>query len=338
MRAVIFRKPLPITDSHALEDVELPVPTPSGRDILVEVKAVSVNPVDVKIRQSAMPETTQGRVLGWDAAGTVMATGPDVKNFAKGDEVFYAGSLNRPGTNAEFHLVDERIVGHKPRSLTWAEAAALPLTGLTAWEMLFDRLQIRRAVPGAKPSILIIGGAGGVSSMAIQLVRKLTDLTVIATASRPESRHWVEGLGAHYVIDHSLPMAPQIAALPTGAPGFVFSTNETKHHLADIVALLAPQGHMGLIDDPDFLDVMPLKKKSLSLHWELMFTRPLFDTEDIAQQGTILNEISRLVDKGKIVTTLSEHFGTINAANLKRAHSLIETGRTKGKIVLEGFQ
>lgn len=337
MRAVGYQTPLPIDNPASLQDIDLPKPVPSGRDLLVEIRAVSVNPVDTKVRRSATPDVGQWRVLGWDAAGIVVGTGPEVTDFAIGDEVFYAGALDRPGTDAEFHLVDERIVGRKPRSLNWAEAAALPLTAITAWEMLFDRLDIRRPLPGVKPAVLIIGGAGGVSSIAIQLARVLTDVTVIATASRPETRDWVTSLGAHHVVDHSRPLAAQVAALPAGAPGFVFSTTQTDRHMPEIVALIAPQGHFGLIDDPAALDALPLKKKSLSLHWELMFTRPLFGTADMGRQGEILNDVSRLVDDGRIRTTLGRNLGLITAANLRQAHALIENGQAKGKIVLEGF-
>jgi len=337
MRAVGYQAPLPIDAPAALQDIELPRPVPTGRDLLVEIRAVSVNPVDTKVRASAAPEPGQWRVLGWDASGIVAETGPDVRNFSVGDEVFYAGSLPRPGTNAEFHLVDERIVGHKPKSLDWAQAAALPLTAITAWEMLFDRLDIRRTVPCAGPSLLIIGGAGGVGSIAIQLARALTDITIIATASRPETQDWVRSLGAHHVIDHRTPLAAQIETIHTGAPGFVFSTTQTDQHFPEIVALLAPQGHFGLIDDPETLDAMPLKRKSLSLHWEFMFTRPMFETADMQEQGNILNQIATLVDTGKIRTTLGENFGPINATNLRRAHALIESGQAKGKIVLAGF-
>lgn len=337
MRAIGYQTPLAIENPASLQDIDLPRPVPGGRDILVEVRAISVNPVDTKVRQNAMPEAGQWRVLGWDAAGVVVATGPDVTDFAIGDEVFYAGAIDRPGANAEFHLVDERIVGRKPRTLGWAEAAALPLTSITAWEMLFERLDIRRNVSGAPPSLLIIGGAGGVSSIAIQLARVLTDLTIIATGSRPETQKWVRDLGAHHVINHSQPLAPQIADLPADAPLFVFSTTQTDQHLLDIVALIAPQGHLGLIDDPAELSALPLKQKCLSLHWELMFTRSLFGTPDIAKQGEILNEVSRLVDAGRPRTTLGANLGAINAANLRRAHALIESGRAKGKIVLEGF-
>ncbi|GAA4487261.1 zinc-binding alcohol dehydrogenase family protein [Gluconacetobacter asukensis] len=337
MRAVGYQTPLPIDNPEALQDIDLPKPVPVGRDILVEIRAVSVNPVDTKVRRSAAPESGQWRVLGWDAAGVVTAVGPDVSKFSVGDEVFYAGALQRAGTNAQFHLVDERIVGRKPRSLDWAEAAALPLTAITAWEMLFDRLDVRRAVPGATPSLLIVGGAGGVGSIAIQLARALTDLTVIATASRPETREWVRQLGAHHVIDHTQSLAAQVMHLPTGAPGFVFSTTQTDRHFEDIVALLAPQGRFGLIDDPTELSALPLKRKSLSLHWELMFTRPLFETADMSAQGMLLDEVAALIDAGRVRTTLAEHYGLINAENLRRAHAVIESGRAKGKIVLEGF-
>lgn len=337
MHAIGYKIPHAIDDVNGLNDIDLPVPVPTGRDLLVEIRAVSVNPVDTKIRASTPPEPGQWRVLGWDAAGTVTAVGPDVQDFAVGDAVFYAGALQRSGTNAEFHLVDERLVGRKPETLDWAQAAALPLTALTAWEMLFDRLDITRPVPGTQGTLLIIGGAGGVGSIAIQLARALTEMTVIATASRPETQEWVKELGAHHVIDHRQNLAPQVAALPTGAPGFVFSTTQTAEHMADIVALLAPQGHFGLIDDPATLDAAPLKRKSLSLHWESMFTRSTFATSDMGRQGRILSEVAALIDNGRLRTTLGAHFGPITAANLHRAHALIESGKARGKLVLEGF-
>ncbi len=275
-------------------------------------------------------------MLGWDAAGIVQEVGPDVTQFAVGDEVYYAGSLIRPGTNAEFHLVDARIVGRKPASLDWAEAAALPLTTLTAWEAMFDRLDVTKPVPGAA-AILIIGGAGGVGSIAIQIARQRTDLIVISTASRPETQEWVKGLGAHHVIDHSRPLAPQIAELNIGAPAFVFSTTHTEQHASDIAELIAPQGRFGFIDDPKALDVMLFKRKAVSIHHELMFTRSLYGTPDMDEQGKILNSLAVLVDDGKIRTTLTEKLSPINAANLKTVHALIESGAARGKIVLEGF-
>lgn len=337
MRAVAYQTPQPITAATALVDVDLPKPRPEGRDLLVAVKAVSVNPVDTKVRRSAAPADGEWKVLGWDAAGVVEAVGPEVSLFKPGDEVFYAGAINRAGTNAEYHLVDERIVGPKPKSLDFAAAAALPLTAITAWEMLFDRLDVARPVPGAAEAIVIVGGAGGVGSIAIQLARALTGLTVIATASRPETQDWVRSLGAHHVIDHRQPLSPQVAALGLGQPGFVFSTTNTDDHTDSIIELVAPQGRFGLIDDPKVLNVLPMKRKSISLHWELMFTRSLFGTADMAKQHELLVAVADLVDQGRIRTTLAEHFGTINAAHLRKAHELLESGRSRGKIVLEGF-
>jgi NADPH2:quinone reductase len=337
MRAIGFREPQPISAQTSLIDLDLPVPVAAGRDLLVEVKAVSVNPVDTKVRRRPLPDGSELRVLGWDAAGIVKAVGPDVTAFKPGDAVFYAGAIDRPGSNAEFQLVDERIVGTKPASLGFAEAAALPLTAITAWEALFDRLRIRDAVPGAAKALLIVGGAGGVGSIAIQLARQLTDLTVIATASRPETQAWARELGAHHVIDHAKPLAAEIEALRIGTPGVVFVTTHTQAHLPEIIKLIAPQGRIAVIDDAETLDVMPLKGKSLSLHWEMMFARSLHQTADMQAQGDLLNEVARLVDADKIRTTLSETFGTINAANLKRAHALLESNRARGKIVLEGF-
>ncbi len=338
MRAIGYQACLPINDPAALVDIELIDPEPSGRDLLVEVRAVSVNPVDTKVRRKAQPTAGTWNVLGWDAAGTVKARGPDATLFKPSDAVFYAGALNRPGTNAELHLVDERIVGRKPRSLKWSETAALPLTAITAWEVLFDRLDIHRSVPGAAPSILIIGGAGGVGSIAIQLVRQLSELTILATASRPETQRWARDLGAHHVIDHAAPLIGQIDKLDLGVPGIVFSTTNTSAHLSKIAEIIAPQGRLALIDDPENLDISAFKRKSVSVHWEFMFTRPLFHTADVPEQGKLLNEVARLIDAGTLRTTFSRSFGRINAQNLRRAHALIESGRAMGKVVLEGFE
>ncbi|MBY5896379.1 zinc-binding alcohol dehydrogenase family protein [Rhizobium ruizarguesonis] len=337
MRAVAYKTPQPISAETSLIDVELPIPEAKGHDLLVEIKAVSVNPVDVKVRAHSAPPAGEFKVLGWDAAGIVKAIGADVTLFKPGDEVFYSGVISRPGSNAEFHLVDERIVGAKPKSLDFAAAAALPLTSITAYEALFDRLKVQDAVSGAGRSILIIGGAGGVGSITIQIARALTDLTVIATASRPETQDWVKELGAHHVVDHSKPIAPEVAALGIGAPGFIFSTTNTDSHIGDIVEAIAPQGRFALIDDPKTLDIVPFKRKAVSVHWELMFTRPLYGTPDMIEQHKLLNRVSELVDAGKIRTTLSEIVGPINAANLKTAHAMVESGRMKGKAVLAGF-
>jgi NADPH:quinone reductase len=336
MRAVGYFAPGPITAPDSLRDIELPRPSASGRDLLVEVRAISVNPVDYKVRSSAPAPAGAAKVLGWDAAGVVVEAGPQASLFKVGDEVFYAGSIARPGTNAQFHLVDERIVGHKPRSLGFAQAAALPLTAITAWEALFDRIDIRKPVPGAAPAVLIIGGAGGVGSIAIQLVRALTELTVMATASRPETMAWIKDLGAHHVIDHGKSVAAEVAALGVGAPGLVFSTTHTPDHLKDIVALIAPQGRLALINGEP-LELTPLMSKSVSIHWESMFTRSLLQTADMAEQHVLLDKVAGLVDAGKIRTTIAEHFGVINAENLKRAHAFLESGKARGKIVLEGF-
>ena len=337
MRAIGYQTSKPTTEPDFLVDTDLPTPTPEGRDVLVRVQAISVNPVDTKVRQRAQPEPGAWKILGWDAAGRVEAVGSAVTRFRPGDAVFYAGALERSGTNAELHLVDERIVGHAPATLSPAQAAALPLTAITAWETLFDRLDVRRPVPGAANAILIIGGSGGVGSIATQLARTLTDLTVITTASRPETREWSLGLGAHHVVDHNGDLAAQVEALGIGAPAFVFSTTQSDKHLAAAAALIAPQGRYALIDDPATLDISVFKRKSVSLHWEFMYTRSMFGTADIAEQAALLDEVARLVDAGSLRTTLGENYGAITAENLKRAHTMLESGRSIGKIVLEGW-
>lgn len=337
MKVVGYRLSLPISEAEALIDGELPDPTPSGRDLLVQVKAVSVNPVDTKIRKASAPPTGEMKVLGWDAAGVVVATGSEAKLFKPGDEVWYAGSIARPGTNSELHLVDESIVGKKPASLDFAHAAALPLTTITAWELLFERLG---AVPGKRPTedvLLIIGAAGGVGSILTQLASRLTSMTVIGTASRVETTNWVRSLGAHHVIDHSKSLSAELKRIGILGVTHVASLTQTDSHFGQIVELLAPQGKLGLIDDPKPLDINHLKRKSISVHWELMFTRSLFGTPDMIAQHRLLSEVAELVDAGVIRTTLGEQFGRINALNLKRAHALIESGKAKGKIVLEGF-
>ncbi|KQS64216.1 Zn-dependent oxidoreductase [Rhizobium sp. Leaf371] len=337
MKAVAYTKAGTIERDDALIDIELPRPAPGPRDLLVAVDAISVNPVDTKIRKNVDPDAGSTKVLGWDAVGRVAEVGSAVTAFKPGDAVYYAGSLLRPGANSEFHLVDERLVGRKPASISNAEAAALPLTAITAWEMLFDRLDVRKPVPGAAKAILIIGGAGGVGSIAIQLVRALTDLTVIATASREETRAWVSDLGAHHVVDHSRPLADQIAALGIGAPAFVFSTTETHRHLPEIAKLIAPQGRFGLIDDPESLDVIGFKRKAVSIHWELMFTRSIFETADMDEQGKLLDGVAALIDAGRLRTTVTDVLRPIHAETLMQAHAVIESGKARGKIVLEGF-
>ena len=336
MRAVGYKHSRPIDQADSLIDLEIEKPTAQGRDLLVEVKAVSVNPVDTKVRKRADPKGGAPKILGYDAAGVVAAVGSDAKLFKPGDEVFYAGSILRQGTDAEYHLVDERIVGAKPKTLDFAAAAALPLTSITAWEMLFDRLAVPR--DGAEGrSLLIVGGAGGVGSIAIQLARHLTKLTIITTASRPETVAWCKELGAHHVIDHSKPMAAQLEAIGHRFVDYVFGVNASDQHYDTIVEIIAPQGKLGMIDDPGMFDANKLKGKSASLHWESMFTRSSFQTADMEAQHRLLSEVAKLVDTGVIRTTLAETLGTINAANLKRAHALIESGRARGKLVLAGF-
>src|SRR3954469_3691912 len=336
MRAVGYRNSLPIEQAESLLDIEVAKPAPQGRDLLVQVKAVSVNPVDTKVRMRADPKGGEPKVLGYDATGIVAAKGPDAGLFNAGDEVWYAGSILRPGTNSEFHLVDERIVGRRPKSLDFAAAAALPLTSITAWEMLFDRFAIPRDGAEGK-SLLIVGGAGGVGSVCIQLARTLTKLTVIATASRPETQAWCKELGAHHVIDHSKPMAEQLKAKGHRFVDYIFGVTHSDQHFDTIAEVIAPQGKFGLIDDPKPFEFSKLKGKSASLHWEAMFTRSTFQTPDMDAQHRLLNEVAAMVDAGTIRTTFAESLGAINAANVRRAHAMVESGRTRGKLVLEGF-
>jgi len=337
MKAIAYQKSLALDHPESLLDIDLPEPVAQGRDILVEVKAVSVNPVDTKVRLGMAPAQGEWRVLGWDAAGIVRSIGPEATLFKPGDRVWYAGSIARAGSNSELQLVDERIVGKMPQTLDFAAAAALPLTSLTAWEMLFDRLGLARDRNPNGKSLLIIGAAGGVGSILTQLARQLTGLTVIGTASRPETQQWVRAMGAHYVLNHHQPLADQFTQLDLSPPEYVVSLTHTDEHVAQIVAVIAPQGKFGLIDDPKSFDITLFKRKSISVHWELMFTRALFSTPDMIAQHHILSEMAQLVDADTLRTTANENFGPINAANLKRAHALIESGLARGKIVLEGF-
>jgi NADPH:quinone reductase len=323
-----------------LQEIDLPKPKPGLRDLLVEVRAISVNPVDAKIRGGGGPGAPSGeaKVLGWDAAGVVAEVGTEVTHFAPGDEVYYAGALDRTGSNAEYQLVDERIVGQKPAAIGFAEAAALPLTTLTAWEMLFDRLTIRIGKPANIGSLLVIGGAGGVGSIAIQLARRLTGLTILATASRPETKAWALEMGAHHVIDHRRPLAEQVRLIVPDGVKHVLALTRTEDHFDEIVDALAPQGALVLIENPARpLDIVKLKPKSISLHWEFVFTRARFQTADMDEQGRVLNEVAGLVDAGLIRTTMTSNLGLINPANLKRAHTIAESGAAIGKVVLSGF-
>ena len=333
MKAISYIDGMDHGFQNPLVDIEKAMPSLKDRDLLVRIKAISVNPVDTKVRRNPVA-VGNTRILGWDAVGEIVEVGSGVQHFKVGDQVWYAGDLTRDGSNAEYQAVDERIVSLKPQSLSDAEAAALPLTAITAWEMLFDRFNVDL---DQSDNILVIGGAGGVGSIAIQLLKAKTNLKVIATASREETKAWVKSLGADYVIDHTEDLNTQIKALGLDAPRYIFSTNQTETYLPQISKLIAPQGKFGLIDDPKSLDIVEFKSKSVSVHWEFMFTRSMFNTTDIEQQSQLLHQVAELVDNHRIKTTLNQTLGKINAKNLKLAHELIETGRAKGKIVLEGF-
>ncbi|MDP0492133.1 MAG: zinc-binding alcohol dehydrogenase family protein [Verrucomicrobiota bacterium JB023] len=335
MKAVAYQKFLPAEHPESLLDVELPAPEAQSRDLLVRVEAVSVNPVDTKVRVRKEPAEGDYQVLGWDAAGVVEAVGAEVTLFQPGDKVYYAGALDRPGSNSELHLVDERIAAKMPESLDFAQAAALPLTTITAWEILFDRLGFTAESTG---TLLVIGAAGGVGSIMIQLAKQLTRLTVIGTSSREETKQWALDLGADHVINHRNPLHEELQALGTPQVHAIASLTNTEQHLPALAEAIAPQGKIAVIDDPSALDIMPFKQKCVSWHWEFMFTRSLFQTEDIQKQHDLLTETARLIDAGRIKTTLAETFGAINATNLRRAHQLLESGKSRGKIVLAGFE
>lgn len=336
MRAVAYAKALPVSDDACLFDATLPRPEASGFDLLVAVKAVSVNPVDVKRRARDDPGGAP-RVLGYDASGVVVAAGGATTLFRPGDEVYYAGAIGRPGANSEFHCVDERLVGRKPATLGWAEAAALPLTTLTAWELMFERIGVRRGEPADRRTVLMVGAAGGVGSIAIQFARRLTGLMVIATASREASGAWCRAMGADHVIDHALPLTPQIEALGHPCVDIVLGLNGSDRHLPEVAKLIAPLGHLGLIDDAKGFDFGVFKSKSVSIHWEFMFTRAAFATPDMARQGEILTEVAGLIDAGRLRSTLGAIVGPIDAAHLREAHRRIESGGVCGKLCLEGF-
>ena len=350
MKAVGYLHSHPIRQPEALMDIHLPIPLATGNDLLVKVKAISVNPVDAKIRASLSTKDGEYKVLGWDAAGEVIAAGDDTQLFKVGDEVWYAGDLTRQGSYAEYQLVDERIVGHKPKSLSFAEAAALPLTTITAWETLFDRFEFTPCLPRKgnhrqrpdhprKHCILIVGAGGGVGSILTQLAAQLTDALVIGTASRPQTQVWVKKLGAHHVIDHRTPLQPQLEQLALSNVTHVASLSHTEQHYNELVELLAPQGKLALIDDLESpVDILKMKQKSLSLHWEFMYTRSMFNTWDMEKQHQLLSTVATLIDKDIIQTTKCNHYGKINAENLRHAHTLIESHHAMGKIVLEGFE
>lgn len=337
MKAVGYFQSLPIDQVDSLIDLTVAEPAPGDFDLVVEIKAVSVNPVDTKVRMRAASTDGRPRILGWDAAGVVRAVGAKTSKFKPGDKVWYAGDVTRAGSNSELQIVDERLVGPMPASLDFAAAAALPLTSITAWELLFDRLNVLSADPARDNTLLVIGAGGGVGSILIQLARQLTGWTVIGTASRAQTHTWVRELGAHHVIDHTQPLAEGLKALGIAQVSAAISITHTDEYLPQMADLLEAEGQFALIDDPKSLDVLAFKRKSLSVHWESMFTRSTFQTPKLARQGEILRRVAQLVDRGVVRSTVAEHFGVINAANLKRAHALLESGQSRGKIVLEGF-
>ena len=337
MKAVGITHYRQIDEADVFVDVDLPKPAPEGQDILVAVKAISINPVDTKVRRGGGDKVeTPARILGWDASGVVEAAGPDATLFKPGDEVFYAGDITRSGSNAEFQLVDERIVGRKPTSLSFAEAAALPLTTLTAYESFFDRLGIDRDGGNKGESVLIIGAGGGVGSIGIQLARA-AGLTIIATASRPETTAWVKELGADHVINHREDMVAQVRELGMQFVDHIAIFNDMRHW-DTAVELIRPQGGIVTIDDTNLpMPMAGMKTKAAALHWEFMFARAMHQTPDMAEQHKLLSYVADEIDAGRIRTTLDTVLSPINAENMTKAHAMIETGTAKGKVVVEGF-
>ena len=335
MKAIGYTNAGPISAENSLIEFETDKPQPGPNDLLVEVRGISVNPVDVKVRTNRQPPEGEPRILGFDAAGIVKEAGTATTRFKPGDEVFYAGDFTRPGTNAEFHAVDERLVGRKPSSLGFAEAAAMPLTSITAWEILFDSFGLKEG-EGAGDSLLVIGGAGGVGSILTQLAKKVAGLTVIATASRPDTQAWVEKMGADHVVNHRNPLDEEMKALGI-APRYVAALTQTDNHFGAIVELIKPRGHIAMIDDPQNLDIAAIKLKALSFSWEFMFARSMFQTEDMDAQHKLLNRVADLLDEGTLIPTVNKHGGEMNVANLRSAHEHQESGAAIGKTVLEGF-
>lgn len=337
MKAIGYNQAGPITADNSLIEFEADKPTVGPKDLLVEVRGISVNPVDIKVRAMPElgPEKGQTKVIGYDAAGIVKEIGSDVSQFKVGDEVFYAGDITRAGTNSQLHAVDERIVGKKPTSLGFAESAGFPLTSITAWELLFDSFNLKEG-DGAGESLLIIGAAGGVGSILIQLAKKLTNLTVIVTASRPDTVEWVKKMGADHVINHRESLVDQVKDLGL-QPSYVASLNGTEGHFPGIIELIKPRGHIALIDDPQNLGINAIKSKALSFSWEFMFTRSMFQTDDIDVQSKLLNRVSELIDEGTLISTVTGNLGSLSTETLKAAHTQQESGRVIGKNVLDGF-
>ena len=338
LKAVGLYKYLPIDQKDSLLDLEIEKPSPQGKDVLVGVQAIAVNPVDTKMRAPQDKVEDSPRILGWDVAGVVDSVGSDVSLFKPGDEVYYAGSFVKPGCNSEFHIVDERIVGTKPESLDFAQAAALPLTSITAWEAIFDRLGVRAEGKDAGKQLLIIGGAGGVGSIATQFAKVIANLTITSTASRPESKKWCQDLGADHVINHYLDIPEQMIELGIKGYDYILCFNDTDEHWQTMASVIAPQGKIcSIVETAGDVDLGALKSKSATFSWEFMFTRSMYETEDMIEQHHLLNHVAELIDAGKLKTTLDTVLKPINAKNLKQAHAEIESRHTIGKIVLEGW-
>lgn len=340
MKAVVVnrlaRPELP--DIPLLIDSELPDPEFKPTDLLVRVEAVAVNPLDLKMARAKQPPQSPDRVLGWDVAGTVVGMGADVSVFQLGDAVFYAGSVLRPGACSALHAVDARLVGRKPATLSFVQAAALPLSSLAAWEALFERMHLPRGPRQQPATLLVIGGAGGVGSMALQLAAKLTEVRVIGTASRPESQTYCLGMGAADVVDHSQPLLPQLKVLGAPLVDFVLCLTDPAPLMPQLAEILAPHAHVcSLVEASADLPMNLLRAKSITFSWEGMFTRSMFRTPDMARQGEILNEVSALVDAGVLKTTLTVDLGNINAKNVLQAHQLIGNGRMIGKVAMGKF-
>jgi len=343
MKAIGFYQYLPVDNPDCLIEVDLPDPAPSDRDLLVRVKAVSVNPVDTKVRMRQEGVLSDPRIPGWDAAGVVEAVGSGVALFKEGDEVYYAGDITRPGCDSQFHLVDERIVGPKPASLSFEQAAAMPLTTITAWEALFDRLDVEGSpLPDDnRQTVLIIGGAGGVGSIAIQLAKQKAGLDVIATASREDSAAWCRKLGADEIINHHEPFAEQFKRIGASGVDYILCFNSTELHIQNMADVIRPQGKICTIVETKGsqpVNINLFQAKSVGFMWELMFTRPMFKTADMQAQHDLLTAAARMLDEGRLISTMTENYGTLTAANLRKAHGRIESGSMIGKLVLSGME
>ncbi len=343
MKAIGFYQFLPVDNPESLVEVDMPDPEPGARDLLVRVKAVSVNPVDVKVRSRQKTVEAEPKIIGWDAAGVVESIGNDVSLFKVGDEVYYAGDITRPGCNSQYHLVDERIVGRKPASLSFEQAAAMPLTTITAWEALFDRMSVEKNAPAEqnRKSVLVIGGAGGVGSIAIQLAKKLAGCTVIATASREDSAGWCRKLGADEIINHHKPFVDEFKRIGADEVDYILCFNSTEKHIQNMADVIKPQGKLCTIvetKDSQPVDISLFQAKSVGFMWELMFTRPMFKTPDMQAQHELLNEAGQLLDEGILKNTMTENYGPLTAENLRKAHGKIESGSMIGKLVLSGIE